>query len=475
VTVACAACVASAVIRWMEIVGWSAVPLDGSRASVSALHVAALWAVVAMLILVNGVFVAAEISIVGSNATRLQRLAEDGNPRAGSLARVRAEPHRLGQYFAVTQVGITLASIGLGMYGERQLAAILAPSLAGFPLLGSAAAHALAAPIAIVLLSYLHITIGEMVPKALALRDPERAALTLLPLMTFSRILLLPVASGINALGRTVAGALPLGAPTEGDEAFSSSELGRVIVESADEGLIARRDEQIMLEVIGFAERTVRQVMTPRTRVEAVPMDVPEAELDRILAESHHSRFPVFRDDIDHIVGVLHLKDYLRDRLQAGGQPLALETITRKVRFLPEHTPLTQAMEIFRRSREHLAVVMDEYGGTAGIATLEDVVEELVGEVRDEFDTEIPPIRRVRAGVWAIRGDVQLDDLAERLPIPDSRPDADTVGGLLVHLLGRPARQDDVAEIGDLRLVAQSVTGYSVDLVRVEHVGRQVS
>ena len=422
---------------------------------------------VTVLVGINGLFVAAEISLVGARRPRIRRLAAEGDLRASRVLELLEDPDEIGRYFAVTQVGITLASIGLGMYGEQALADLIAPQFERFGGGSALAAHTIATPIAIVFLTAIHVVLGEMIPKALVLRQPEQSTFRLLPIMETSRAILMPAVSSLNWLARTVVAMLPLPPPTDAEGAFSAEELGRLITHSAERGLIGQRDLAIALDVIGFGERTAHQVMTPRTRMDSIPLNIDERSLTEHLSRAQHTRFPVFGESVDQIVGVLHLKDFLRDRLTPSTH-LDLGSLIRKAHPIPEHTPLPQVLEHFKQTREHLAIVFDEYGGTAGLVTLEDVIEELVGEVRDEFDVEIQPVRTLRPGLWAIRGDVQLLDLEIEMGLPEERPDADTIGGLVVNLLGRPARPGDRVELGDMRLVVQSVDGLRVDVVLLE-------
>lgn len=421
------------------------------------------------LVTINGVFVAAEIALAGTNRMRMRRLAAEGEGRAARVLALLEDPNDIGRYFAVTQVGITLASIGLGMYGEHALADLIAPLFSRFGAGSVPAAHAIAVPVAIVFLTAVHVVIGEMLPKTLVLRQPERSTMALLPVMEVSRAALMPAVSGLNRLARAVVAALPLPPPTKDEGAYSAEELGRLITHSAERGLILPRDLAIALDVIGFGERTAHQVMTPRTRMEAIPIDIDEDELAERLVHAHHTRFPVYEGDVDHVVGVLHLKDFLRDRL-GRATPLDLRALIRSVYPVPEHMPLAGVLEHFRTKREHLAIVFDEYGGTAGLITLEDVIEELVGDLGDEFDVEVTPIRRLRPGVWAVRGDVHLQDLEAEIRLPDERPDADTVGGLVVNVLGRPAKAGDRVELDGVRIAVQRVDGLRVDLVHVESI-----
>jgi CBS domain containing-hemolysin-like protein len=422
--------------------------------------------VIGALIAVNGIYVAAEFAIIGVRATRLRALAEDGSTAAATLLNVISTPRNIDQYLSTTQVGITLASLGLGMYGEVKLAGLLLPALEGLGRLAPVAAHGLASVLAVGILTYLHVVLGEMVPKTMTLSNPESVAFRLAELMRVSRTAFGLLVAPLALFGRLVLRALRIPEPSAGERILSAEELGLVISQSAAGGLLTERAGQIMLRIFDFGEREVHQVMTPRTRVDAVPVHLDQAALEEVLVSSTHTRLPVFDGDIDHIVGALHVKDFVRWRL-ADETPYNLPRLARPTRVVPEHMSVERLLDMFKEEHGHFAVVIDEYGGTAGVVTLEDLAEEIVGEVQDEFDVEIPPIRSVGAAVLEVRGDVQLEDLEAYGPLPDDRPDVDTVGGLVVTLLGRPATPGDRVTLGAVHLRVLAVRGHGVELVRV--------
>jgi CBS domain containing-hemolysin-like protein len=255
--------------------------------------------------------------------------------------------------------------------------------------------------------------------------------------------------------------------PSGHDRILSPEELEMVIEDSTEGGLLAPREGQILKGIMDFSDRLVHEVMTPRTRMEAFPLDIGEAALSARLAASTHTRFPVYDGSIDHVVGILHLKDFIRWQLD-GPRPLALAGLLRPVRFAPELMRVEELMEVFRREHYHLAIVLDEYGGTAGLVSLEDLVEEVVGEVSDEFDVEAAPVERAADGALLVAGEVLVEDLAELVDLPDELPEAATVGGLVQTLLGRQAQAGDEMRLGKVRVVVESVDGLAVGRVRVE-------
>ena len=434
--------------------------------------VLALWGVIGVLIAVNGLFVAAEFAMIGVRPTRVAQLVEEGRPMARWVRRILRQARAQDRYFATAQLGITVASLVLGMYGEEGLVEHIVPVLAPVGGFTEAVGHGVAVVVAVGMLTFLHVVVGEMVPKTLALRYPEQTVLGVARSMRLADALLGPAVTVLNRAGDLVLGLLRIPTPTGEERILSAEELAMVIGESAEGGLIEPREGQILLGIFDFGEREVHQVMTPRTRVEAYPVDIAEEALAARLGASRHTRFPIYEGDIDHVVGVLHLKDFIRDRLRVGA-PYDLAGILRPARMVPEHLPVERLLETFRAERAHLAIVIDEYGGTAGLVTLEDLVEQLVGEVRDEFDLEATPILVVAPGVLDVAGEVQLVDLDDYVPLPAARPNVDTVGGLVVTLLGRPAVPGDRVTLGEVALTVTRVAGLAIERVRVERAAGQ--
>lgn len=426
-----------------------------------------LLVVVSVLVLLNGLFVAAEFAVVASRPTRLRQMADEGNRGAGAVLRVVRDARSQDIYFATAQLGITLASLGLGMYGEHELVQYIEPLLHGLGAWAEPVSHALAAALAVGLLTFVHVVIGEMVPKGMALTHPEQTMVRLAGIMRVAHLVFLPLVWLLDGAGNVVLRLLRIPAPSSHELMLSPEELEMVIEESTERGLLAHREGQILKDIMDFSDRMVHEVMTPRTRMEAFPVTLDEATLAARLSTSGHTRFPVYDTDIDHIVGILHLKDFIRWQL-AAERPFDLPGLLRPVRQVPELMLVEELLEIFRRERRHLAIVFDEYGGTAGLVSLEDLIEEVVGEVRDEFDVEAAPVEQLSDGALSVRGDVLVDDLGELVDLPDGHPDAATVGGLVLTLLGRPAERGDVVHLGPVTLTVEDMDGRAVGRVRVE-------
>jgi CBS domain containing-hemolysin-like protein len=429
-------------------------------------------AVIAVLVLLNGLFVAAEFAIIGVRPTRVAQLAEGGNRTAQGIQAILTDPVRQDRYIATAQLGITIASLGLGMYGEHAIAGWLLGPFESWLHLDEALAHTVAAVLAIALLTFVHVVVGEMVPKSLALQYAERTVLSIAGIMGLMKRLFYPAVLGLNAIGNGILRLLGIPPASGHSRLYSPEELELVVGESRAGGLVTASEQQLIENIFDFSERRVGQVMTARPRIVAVPAGASEDELRRQFVESQYSRLPVYERDIDHVVGVVLLRDFMRQQIHRPGE-FDLRSLVRHMPAVPETMPVGRLLVAFQRSRVHIALVVDEYGGTAGVVTIEDLVEEVVGEVRDEFDQgELAPLREVEPGVLAARGDLLLEDLLENAPsvIADTAdlPDVETVGGLVVALLGHPPEPGEQVALGATTFTVERVSGFAVEVVRID-------
>lgn len=427
--------------------------------------------VVLLLVGVNGLFVAAEFALIGVRPTQLEQLVNGGNSMAQYMLNVLRQPEAQKHYIATAQVGISLASLGLGMYGELKLSEFAEPYLAR--LLGVEAHTTFIGSLgyvgAVGLLTYLHIVVGEMVPKTVALSAPDRAALAISPFMRLMQTVFNIPVRLLNGIGAAILWLIRI-PPAEGHARLHSpEELELIVSASAEGGLLSEAEEETITKIFNFAERQVHQVMTPRPKIEAISHNMPLPNLFKRVCDSPHSRFPVYENDIDHIIGVLHLKDLVCRRHMKN---LDIRLLLRPAPVVPERYPVQQLLTAMRRQRLHMAVVLDEYGGTAGLVTLEDLIEEVVGEVRDEFDRELEPIVEIAPGVLEVAGNVQIDDLWAYLELDADEPhrDVDTVGGLMMARLGRlPYVGDTVTCSNGVRLTALAMDGRALARAKVEY------
>jgi CBS domain containing-hemolysin-like protein len=416
----------------------------------------ALW--IAVMVALNAIFVAAEFAPIAARRATIDTLAQEGNRLARMLQPVLHDASRMDRYIATVQIGITLATVGLGMYGEHELATGL-QRMFGADGLGLAQAHVIASVVAILAMTYLHVVIGEMVPKSVALASPIRVALWLTPVIAGFKILLFPL---VYLAERTSGLALRL-LGIDRDAAhvsrfYTSEDLHDVVDESEETGALSAASSQVLRDLLEFAERTAAEVMVPRVAMIGIPLGASAKEVAEILRRSRHTRHPVYERDLDHIVGGIHVKRLYRDQLLAGA-PLGRDS-ARPIPFVPEGARLDTVLDVMRESGTHLAIVMDEHGGTAGMITVEDLFEEVVGEI-DEGGS-IPPIVDESDGAVIVAGTVRLDELGEHLGLELGHDDADTVSGLVLLRLGRPARVGDRVEFAGLAFTVRAVAGRGV-------------
>jgi CBS domain containing-hemolysin-like protein len=427
--------------------------------------------IIAFLILVNGVFVAAEFAVAGATHTRMTQMAETGSIGAQRVLTILRSPRLINRYLSTAQVGITLASLGLGMYGEETFAEWIYAALvyAGLDqaavatlIANSAAIHTVASVGAVIGLTYLHVVLGEMAPKSLALQGADATAVQLSGFMALMDQLFRPLTSLLTWSGEGLLRLAGMPPADASQHMVSSVELAYIVEESTEGGLL-EPEEQVYLEnVLDFHERTIGQVMTPRTRMQAVPSAATLDEVLALISEHHYSRYPVYTGDRDHIVGVLHVKDLAR-QLSEDGNDFGLATLMRPAVFAPETLALEQMLQRFRHEHIQVAIVVDEFGGTAGLVTLEDLVEELIGEIQDESDQEIAPFEEIAPNTLRVRGDLLLDELKQHYELDLEYDQADTVGGLIMALLGHVAQPGAQVTYMNVVFEVESVEGLAVN------------
>lgn len=405
-------------------------------------------AVMLGLVLLNSFFVAAEFALVGVPQARLAQLAEAGSKGATAVVALLKDRDRLNRYIATAQVGIALVSLGLGMYGE--------PLIRGWlPTMGPG----LATLLALVLLTYPHVVLGQIVPKALALTFAVRASIQLVGPLGLLERLFSPVVVALNTIGNGLLRLLKVPSRDTKIHLFSPEELEDVVEQSTSSGLLERTEELFLKNIFDFQGRMIGKVMTPRTRVFGLPVESSQEEVLSAIHEHRYTRYPVYEGDMDHVVGMLHVKDLARHMVQSK-KPYELRDLLRPVMYVPTSTPLEDMVARFREGRTQFAVVLDEFGGMAGVVTVEDVVEEVVGEIQDEFDQEIPPMERLDDETVRVRGDLNLTDIGRefKLEIPE-HPEVDTVGGMVMAELGRVPQQGDRVTYAGLAFEVEEVTG----------------
>jgi putative hemolysin len=408
------------------------------------------------LILLNAFFVAAEYSLVTSRRTRIRELEREGNRRARDVLRITSNPPH---FIAAMQLGVTLTSLAIGAFGEQVFAHLFDPIMATF----------LAVILALLIITYLHVVLGELVPKGIALGHPERIALAVsTPVRGFFWVMGLL----IWVLQRSTEAVLKLlGQKSPGAEntAHSEVELRMLLSTSAEQGEIERGEQEIVDKVFDFADKDVADVMVPRPDVLALSVVMPAEEVLRVVLDSPYTRYPVYRESLDEIVGVLHVRDLVAAMHDRGIAAVSVEQLLRPAPMVPETKGLLALLAEFKRTKQHMAIVIDEYGSMEGIVTLEDLLEEIVGEITDEFDDpEEESIERIDDDTVRIDGTMSIDDFNDRFDI--ELPDADyhTVAGFVFGALDRTAEPGDevthdgtvfhVDEVEGQRIVRLTVT-----------------
>ena len=416
---------------------------------------------VLLLVLMNAFFVAAEFALVGSRRSRIDQLAEAGE--SGAKA-VQDALKNLDRYISGTQLGITLASLALGWIGEPALATLVDSGLA---VVGVRATEGLAhttagVATAFLVITFLHIVLGELAPKSIALIAPERVSMVLArPLMLFSRVMS-PFITLLNSVANAllkVVGVDPAGGGHQ--SVHSADELRLLVMQARAQGTLNENDSMMLAGVFDFHEKKARDVMRPRTEVAAIPVDATADEVWAILRSERYSRYPVINDSLDDIVGVFLAKDLW---LHQG--PFTLKQFVRAPLFIPDSRPAERVLDDLRRTRAHMAVVLDEYGGTAGIITMEDLVEEVVGDIADEYDAASREALETD-GVLELAGSLSLIDVRSdyRVLVPDG--DWTTLGGYVFNALGRLPRVGDRVTIPGCDLEVVAMDGRRVAAVRV--------
>ncbi len=402
--------------------------------------------VIIALVVLNGLYVAAEFAIIGVRTTQIEQMVIEGNNKAQKVLDILESRPLQDQYIATAQLGITIASLGLAMYGELQISHFIEPYLMQWLGLSETAVTTISYIIALSLLTYMHVVLGEMVPKTLALLDSSAMVLRLARPMQISQAILKYPVLVLNTIGNLLLKLLRI-PPAHGQaHLMAPDELELIVAESAEGGLVDEDEQEMIRNIFDFSERNVGQVMTPRTKVQAIPLEISRQEIYKIVTESRHSRFPVYEGDLDHITGILHLKDLIRQAVKPTST-FDLRLILRTAPAVPEDQSVEILLAAFKRQQLHMAIVLDEFGGMAGVVTLEDLVEEVVGEVRDEFDLEKEPYVEISPGVIEVAGDYLVADLQEDVFLGETAnlPDVETVGGLVISVLGRPPKLNDEA------------------------------
>jgi len=411
-----------------------------------------------LLVALNGLFVAAEFAFVRIRATQIEGLVQEGRPMAGI---VRAARQRLDQYLAVCQLGITICSLGIGALAEPAIARLIEPGLASWGV-SEALVHPIALGIALFIASFLHVVFGELAPKTFAIQRPEGTSLFVAPFMRFFYYLLLPFTIVFNGTANMITSALGVPPASETDETHSEEEIRHLIAQSTKRGILDADEEERITGVFDLEETRAREIMVPRPDVVALPADMDLSELVSAVAAGNYTRYPVYEgDSVDRIVGMVHVKDLLRAVEAAGGLKanITAKDLMREVLTVPESRRIEEILEDFQAKDMQMAIVIDEWGSFEGLLTIEDILEEIVGEIRDEFDEEEPAVMKLSDGSYAIDGRIPIGVVNEALGSGFESEDFETIGGLVLDALGRPPEVGDEVSLDGHTLRVDEVDG----------------
>lgn len=414
---------------------------------------------VVLLVLANAFFVAAEFALVGVRRTRIAELVAKGNISARSVQRAIADPDR---FIAATQLGITLASLGLGWIGEPALSHFIEPLINLFPVsIESELSHSLSAGLAFALITFLHVVIGELAPKSVALQNPERTSLLVARPTLWVEWIFRPAIWVLNGAGNALLRIFKV-MPASGHELVHSvEELKMLVSASAGSGVVEDEAEEMLRAVFDFGETLVRLVMIPRTEMIAVSADSSLEETLQTAIEHQYTKLPVYGGSLDQILGVVNLKDLLNSMHGEQAETKTARDLMREAIFIPETAKVGALLQLFRVRQRHIAIVLDEYGGTAGLVTLADLLEEIVGEVGDPFDQE-PEVLPLPDGSSLVDALIPIDDFNERFNLNLHDPYYDTIAGFMLGRLGRLAEVGDTIIVEGVRLRVEAMDGLRI-------------
>jgi CBS domain containing-hemolysin-like protein len=412
-----------------------------------------------LLVALNGFFVAAEFALVKVRPTQLEPQASEGHRRAGVA---RHMVRHLDAYLSATQLGITLASLALGMIGEPAFAWIVRPLITPFAGENPALVHSVSLTVAFLVITILHIVLGELAPKSIAIRKPEGTSLIVAyPLYFFYKVTY-PAIWVLNHAANALLKLVGIAPVSEGELAHDEEEL-RLLLASSSASQLPPQQRELLDNVFELSHRIARQIMLSRQDVVYLSTTRSLQENLKIARRSGHTRFPLCDGDLDHVIGLIHIKDLFRRERP----PTSLTEVARPIAFVPETLQLDRLLRRMRAERFHFAAVIDEYGGVSGIVTLEHVIEEIVGSIQDEFDVEKPELQERGEGVYEISGGMLVEDLEAALGIELSERDEDTIGGVVLSELGRNPAEGDRVELGPVTIEVVEVKHNRVNTVRI--------
>ncbi len=424
---------------------------------------------IAFLLFSNGFFVAAEFAMVKVRKTRIEQLVKEGNYSAQIALEAIKD---LDKFIAAVQLGVTISSIGLGWVGEGTLARIIEPVFVFLPGVSQTiATHTVSVSLAFALITFLHVVLGELIPKSIALEYTEKTALIIARPMQAITFVFNPFIWLLNGFGNWVLKLMHIPHSHKSSLVHSSEELDMLVDASYNGGVLNETEKDMLHNVFKFSDLTAKQVMVPRTDMVCVPIDMSLEELNNVATENQYTRYPVYEGDIDHITGLIHVKDLYKLSLDDTTCPI--ERIQREILLVPETMTMDNLVLEFKKRKGQMAIVVDEFGGTSGLITLEDVIEEIFGDVQDEFDEEEEQecdIKEIAPNTYIANAMMRTDEIAEYFNIDEEAiddEDIDTIGGLVVKLLGRIAEVGDTVTHLGLTFIVKEIEGARITKLEI--------
>jgi CBS domain containing-hemolysin-like protein len=430
---------------------------------------------VILLVLLNGFFVASEFALVAIRKTRIDELVNKGNRTAKLVQKALAD---LDTYISSTQLGITIVSLALGWIGEPVIAHMLEPLLSSWLPAGiiTISAATISVIIAFTCITFLHIVIGELAPKSIALQKSEKVTLFIIaPLVAFT-FFFQPIIWVLNKMGFFVVKLFGLSDPVAHELVHSEEEIRMLLSQSSKTGTIAKDEAEMVNNVFQLGDTMVKQIMMPRTDIMAFNVATTLADVIRKMEKNIHSRFPVYEHSIDTIIGFIHVKDIYKAALKVEkSKKLSELNIIRNIITVPETKRANEVLVEIRKKRVHMAVVNDEYGGTAGIVTLEDVLESLVGDIQDEFEKPEEPIKKQKDGSYLIDGLVPVRTVISRFRLPLKGYGYSTVGGLVFGVLGHQPKMGEKLQIGNIIFSIEKIEKKRIKTIRLSLIEKKIT
>ena len=422
--------------------------------------------IIAFLLFVNGFFVAAEFALVKVRRTRLEQLSNEGNKNAKRALKL---VENMNKMLAAAQLGVTIASIALGWVAEATIVQLIEPLIKYLPIANTTVtAHVIAVPISFVIVTYFHVLLGEQLPKCFALRHPDRFSLMVAGPMDLFITLFKPFVWILLVTGDKILSACNV-TSEDASLAHSTEELDMLVDASYNEGVLNETEAEMLHNMFKFSDLMAKQVMNPRTDMICIPSDITYDELNEFALENQYTRYPVYEENIDKILGFIHVKDLYS--LSMKNEEFSIQKLIRPLMLVPETMTLDNLIIEFKKTHGQMAVVIDEFGGTSGLITLEDVLEEIIGEVQDEFDEEEEAdIKELEENTYIANAMMRIDELVEFLDLDATlfeEDDVETIAGLVVKLLGRIANIEDTVTFNGLTFTVVEIDGARVTKLKI--------